>query len=118
MMKLLLKLLLNILFGFKKKLDLTLENLALRQQLATMKRSIKRPRFRRRDRLFWILLSRFWNDWRKTLIIVKPETVVKWHRKGFKLFWRFKSCYRGPVRPPISTEICDTIRRMAQANPL
>jgi transposase InsO family protein len=118
MMKLILKLLLNILVGFKKRSDLALENLALRQQLATMKRSIKRPILRKRDRLFWILLSRFWDGWRQTLIIVKPETVVQWHRKGFKLFWRFKSRSRGAGRPPVSTEIRDTIRRMAHANPL
>ena len=83
-----------------------------------MKRSIKRPQLRNRDRLFWILLSRFWSNWQEALIVVKPETVIRWHRKGFKLFWKFKSRRKGPGRPPISREIRDLIRRMAKANPL
>ena len=118
MMKILLKLFFKILLGPKKDFDLTLENLALRQQMATMKWSIKRPRLRSRDRLFWILLSRFWSNWREALVIVKPDTVVRWHKKGFKLFWKFKSRPKGPGLPPISLEIRDLIRRMAKANPL
>jgi hypothetical protein len=104
-----LKLILSILLGSKKDYDLALENFALRQQLATMRRSAKRPQLRNRDRLFWILLSRFWNNWREALIIVNPDTVVRWHKKGFKLFWRFKSRSKGPGRPPVSPEICDLI---------
>jgi transposase InsO family protein len=83
-----------------------------------MKRTAKRPRLRNRDRLFWILLSRFWRNWRKSLIIVKPDTVVRWLKKGFKLFWRFKSRRKGPGQPPINPEIRDLVRRMAEANPL
>ena len=83
-----------------------------------MKRSAKRPRLRNRDRLFWILLSRFWRNWQEPLIVVKPETVIRWHRKGFRLFWKFKSRRKGPGRPQISREIRDLIRRMAKANPL
>ena len=82
-----------------------------------MKRSIKRPKLRSRDRLFWIILFRFWNNWREALIIVKPDTVVRWHKKGFKLFWKVKSRRKGPGRPPISREIRDLIRKMAKANP-
>ena len=118
MMKILLKLFFKILLGPKKDFDLALENLALRQQVAAMKWSIKRPRLRSRDRLFWILLSRFWNNWREALAIVKPDTVVRWHKKGFKLFWKFKSRPKGPGRPPISPEIRDLILKMAKANPL
>ncbi|CAB1063207.1 Mobile element protein [Olavius sp. associated proteobacterium Delta 1] len=118
MMKMTLNLLFNILFGFKKTFDIVLENLALRQQLATMKRSAKRPQLRASDRLFWIILSRFLSNWRQVLIVVKPETVVRWHKKGFKLFWRFKSRRKGPGRPPISSEIRDLVRRIAKANPL
>ncbi len=77
MMQMLLKLILNILLGPQKDFDLALENLALRQQLATMKRSAKRPQLRARDRLFWVILSRFWNNWREALVIVKPETVIR-----------------------------------------
>ena len=88
MMKMLLKLILNILLRPQKDFDLALENLALRQQLAAMKRSIKRPQLRASDRIFWIILSRFWSNWRQALIVVKPETVVRWHKKGFKMFWK------------------------------
>ena len=118
MMKTLMTLILSILFGIEKTTDLALENLALRQQVTIMKRSTKRPRLRDRDRLFWILLSRFWRNWKEQLIVVKPETVLRWHRMGFKLFWKFKSRRKGPGRPPISREIRDLIRRMAKANPL
>jgi putative transposase len=67
---------------------LALENLALRQQLAILQVSVKRPRLRNRDRIFWVWLSRFWADWRSSLIVVKPETVIRWHRDGFRLYWR------------------------------
>jgi hypothetical protein len=83
-----------------------------------MKRSIKRPQLRSRDRLFWVLLSRFWSNWQEALIIVKPETVIGWHQKGFRLFWKFKSRRKGPGRPPISPEIRNLILKMAKANPL
>ena len=95
MMKILRKMFFKILFGPEKDFDLALENFALRQQLAILKRSKKRPQIRNRDRLFWILLSRFWSGWRDALIVVKPETVVRWHKKGFRLFWRFKSRRKG-----------------------
>ncbi len=98
--------------------NLALENLALRQQLSIMKRSSKRPSLRTRDRLFWVFLSRFWSNWRETLIIVKPNTVVRWHKKGFKLFWKGKSRRRGPGRPKISPEIRNLVVSMAKANPL
>mgnify|MGYP001813736827 CR=1 FL=1 len=92
MMKMLLKLILNILFGPQKDSDLALENLALRQQLAILKRHKKRPQIRTKDRLFWIMLCRFWRNWQEPLIVVKPETVIWWHRKGFNLMhsWDIK----------------------------
>ena len=67
---------------------LALENLALRQQLAIYHRSITRPVINNRDRILWMLLSRLWRGWREALIIVKPETVIRWHRLGFRLYWR------------------------------
>lgn len=117
-MKMLLKLVLYILLRPQKDSDLALENLALRQQLAILKRSKKRLQIRTKDRLFWIMLCRFWSNWQEPLIIVKPETFIRWHRKGFKLFWKFKSGLKGPGRPPISPEIRDLILKMANANPL
>ncbi len=93
-----------------------MENLALRQQLAILKRTSKRPPIQPKDRLFWILLSRLWCRWREVLIIVKPDTVVRWHRQGFRLFWKRKSRHGG--RSPIRKEIRDMVRKMAKANPL
>jgi transposase InsO family protein len=94
---------------------LALENLALRQQLAVLRRGVKRPRLRPRDRLFWVMLRRLCEDWRSHLILVKPETVVGGHRQGFKLFWRWKSRRGG--RPRIPREVIDLIHRMARENP-
>ena len=67
---------------------LALENLALRQQLAILHRKAPRPRLRRADRAFWVSLARVWHQWRSALILVKPETVLRWHRQGFRYFWR------------------------------
>ena len=91
MMKMLGNLVLFIWSKFKVTSNLAAENLALRQQLAVMKRTNKRPKIRMADRLFWVLLFRIWTPWRKSLVIVRRDTVVLWHRKGFKLFWKFKS---------------------------
>jgi putative transposase len=86
------------------RLALATEILVLRQQLVVLNRTVKRPKIRRRDRLFWVSLSRLWKDWREALIIVKPETVIKWHREGFRLYWRWKS--KAPLgRPKIDQEI-------------
>jgi hypothetical protein len=93
------------------------ENLALRQQVAVFQQSVKRPKLRPRDRIFWVVLCRLWPNWRSALAIVQPETVITWYRKGFKLFWRWKSWARKPGRPPIEREIRDLIRRMSGENP-
>jgi hypothetical protein len=68
------------------------------------------------DRLLWVWLSRLWSGWRSALVIVKPETVIAWHRKGFRLYWRWKSRHR-QGRPSISREVIDLIRKMSMANP-
>jgi transposase InsO family protein len=98
--------------------DIALENLALRQQLAVMKRQCPRPRLRKADRLFWVWLSRIWPKWRKALLLVRPETVVGWHRQGFRLFWTWISRRKLCGRPGVSAEVRDLIRKMAAANPL
>jgi len=72
---------------------LALENLALRQQLAALHRSTPRPRPRLTDRAFWLLLSRIGSRWADALVVVKPDTVVRWHWAGFRPFWRWKSRY-------------------------
>jgi len=93
------------------------ENLALRQQVAAFRHSVKRPKLRPRDRVFWVLLSKCWPEWRSALAIVQPETVIKWHRKGFKLFWRWKSRRGKPGRPTVERAVRDLIRRMSRENP-
>src|SRR5215468_6415862 len=82
---------------------LELENLALRHQIGVLQRSAaKRPKLASGDRLFWVCLSRLWRDWRSALAIVKPETVVAWHRAGFRLFWTWKVKCGQPGRHLIS----------------
>jgi transposase InsO family protein len=102
--------------SLKSQRELALENLALRQQLAILKRETKRPTLTNADRTFWVALSRLWPDWQHALILVKPETVIGWHRKGFKLYWTWNSRNRGG-RPRIDAEIRMLIRRMARENP-
>src|SRR5580700_3248823 len=73
---------------FHGRRRLLVENLALRQQLAVLKRGHPRPRLVVFDKLFWVLARRFWSGWKQALIVVTPETVVRWHRSGFALYWR------------------------------
>ena len=94
---------------------LAAENLVLRHQLGVLQRSVKRPRLRQRERILWVWLSRLWPDWRSSLAIVKPETVIRWHREGFKLYWRWKSRKKSG-RPMIDAEIRRLIRRMSREN--
>jgi transposase InsO family protein len=101
----------------RNQLELAAENLALRQQLAVLQRKSKTPRLRRRDRIFWAILSRIWTGWRSALLVVQPDTVVRWHRQGFKLFWRWKSKAK-PGRPRIDAEVRSLIRQMSRDNPL
>jgi transposase InsO family protein len=79
---------------------------------------VKRPRLTAADRLLWAWLSEIWADWRSTLVIVKPETVIAWHRKGFRLFWTWKIRHGQPGRPPVSKETRELIGRMSRENPL
>src|SRR5437763_11926881 len=76
---------------FRSRRDLLLENLALRQQLVVLKQRGPRPLVSTSDKLFWVILRRLWPGWRHALILVNPETVVRWHRAGFKLYWRWIS---------------------------
>src|SRR5215472_7374202 len=87
-------------------------------KLIVFKRHCPRPRLRKSDRLFWVLLSKSWKDWRQVLIIVKPETVISWHRRGFRLFWTWIFRKKGSGRPQASPEIRALIRKMAAANRL
>jgi len=99
----------------RSRRELVLENLALRQQLAVLGGQQKRPKLNRSDRAFWVALSRLWPRWQSALMIVKPSTVIGWHRKGFALYWRWKSRRRGG-RPCKDAEIRTLIRQMAADN--
>ncbi|MGB2821634.1 MAG: integrase core domain-containing protein [Phycisphaerae bacterium] len=101
---------------FVGKAALVAENLALRHQLTVVQRSVKRPKLRTRDRVFWSWLSRVWSGWKSALLIVQPATVTPWHRQSFKLYWRWKS-RKKPGRPQVDREIRDLIRRMSRENP-
>jgi putative transposase len=103
---------------FRSRAVLELENLALRHQIGVLQRTArKRPRLTPADRLLWVGLSRIWSDWRSALAIVKPETVVAWHRAGFRLFWTWKVRRGQPGRPVIAREVRDLIRQMCRENP-
>jgi transposase InsO family protein len=111
-------LLATLLSIFRSSAFLELENLALRHQIGVLQRSARRrPTLTPGDRLLWVCLSRLWRDWRSALAIVKPETVVAWHRAGFRLFWTWKVRRGQPGRPVISREFRDLIRRMCRENP-
>ena len=102
----------------RSRLELALEEMALRHQIAVLKRSgTRRPCFRGWDRLFWILLSWWWPRWRQALMIVQPETVVRWRRDVWSVFWRYRARgrWRGG-RPKVSPEVRALIVRMAREN--
>jgi putative transposase len=98
--------------------DLLLENAALRQQVAVLKKENARPKISRFDRIFWVWLSRLWKKWQDALIIVTPETVVRWHRKGFRFYWKLISQRnKNKCKQPINKEIKRLIQQMAKENP-
>jgi putative transposase len=96
---------------------IALENMALRHQLLVLQRSAGRPRLAQRDRIFWVWLSRLWASWRSSLLIVQPATVLAWHRKGFRLYWRWQSRPTPVGRPRLEAQLRDLIRPMARENP-
>src|SRR5262245_28104329 len=115
MLELLLSLLAATRVFFRSRGDVALEDLALRQQFAVVKRQRPRRVWSGVQRPFWTALRHWWPRWSDALIIVKPETVVRWHRAGFRLYWRWRSRHRGG-RPRISEEIRTLVRRMAAEN--
>ena len=105
------------LFGYFHR-KILIQNLAFRQQISIYLRTVNRPKIRDRDRFFWMWLSRLWPEWKTHLVIVQPETVLKWHRQGFSRFWRWKSRSRGkPGRPRISKEHIEIIRKISTDHP-
>jgi putative transposase len=107
-----------VISAFQSQRALAMENLALRHQPAVLQRTAKNPRVRRTDRALWGLLSRFWPEWRESLTIVQPETVIRWHRERLRLSWRRRSRRGRPGRPKVIPEIRNLIRKMSEANSL
>ena len=104
---------------FRSRAALELENLVLRHQIGILQRSArKRPKLTPWDCLLWVWFSRIWSDWRSALAIVTPESVVAWHRAGFRRFWTWKVRLGQPGRPLISREVRDLIRKMCRETPV
>jgi hypothetical protein len=103
--------------GFRRQARLQAEIIALRHQLTVLRRTPypKRLLLNRTDRWFWVWLSQFWSGWRSALIIVKPETVIGWHRRGFQCYWIWKTRHGRPGRPKVSKETRELIRTMSRA---
>jgi len=103
---------------FRSHRDLLLENAVLRHQLQVALRTNPRPRLRQGDRILWVWLSRLWpGGWQQHLSIVQPATVISWHRKGWRLYWTWKSRIR-LGRPRLSAEVRELIAEMSRDNPL
>jgi hypothetical protein len=116
MLNVLSALLRSVVSGFRSHSWLVLENLALRHQLAVLKRQTRKSKLQPADRLLWVGLLRFWPRWQHALGLFQPQTVLAWHRCGFRLFWRWKSQTRAG-RPSIDGDLIALIQRMWQANP-
>src|SRR3989442_11093299 len=114
----LLTLLLGVLpAALRSRRDLVLENLLLRHQLSVAARPRRRPRLRTWDKVLWLLGRRLSTDWRRHLILVTPETVIRWHRQGWRLFWRWRSRSSGGL-PLLSAHTLVVIRSMSRGNVL
>ena len=102
----------------KSRRNLLLENIALRHQLLVLLRNANRPRWEPVDRVLWVWLAVAWSRWRKALWLVQPDTVIQWHRQGFRLFWKWKSRVRNAGRKSLAAETIALIQQMSRANPL
>jgi putative transposase len=103
---------------FRARRSLLVENLVLRQQLAAMKRRHLRSQLGLLDKLFWVAVRQFWSEWKQALIVVTPETAVRWHQADFRLYWRPISKAKKPIgRRQMPKEVRQLIFRMAAENP-
>ena len=104
--------------AFRSRDELLLENLVLGQQLSVLKRRTRQPRVSAVDKLFLVVIRKFWSGWKNSLILVSPETVVRWHRAGFRLYWSWLSRHRIQTgRKRISKELRALIFKMVAENP-
>jgi hypothetical protein len=103
---------------FQSSADLQLEFLALRHQITVLQRKTPKPRLKSADRHLWVWLSRFWSRWRSALVIVKPDTVIDWHRRGFRWYWTWKVRHGKAGRPSVPKETRELIRTLSRNNAL
>ena len=101
---------------FWSRADLQTEILALRHQIVVLQRQVARPKLKPADRGFWVGLFRFWSRWRFALWIVKPATVIEWHRRGFRWYWTWKIRDGQPGRPCVPEETRELIRTLSRDN--
>src|SRR5438132_11939681 len=107
------RMILWILGGYEQ---VALENVARREQLALFQRSVRHPKIRPTDRLFWVCLRKAWREWRSALVIVRPETVLDWQRRRFRRYWSQLSEHKNPGRPGTNADIRKLVKTMAEAN--
>jgi len=86
---------------FRSRAALQLEVLALRHRIGVLQRSVKRPKLLTADRLLWVWITTIWQEWKSAAIIVKPSTIIGWHRKGFRRFWTWKIRHGNQGRPAV-----------------
>jgi hypothetical protein len=110
----------SLLIGLRGQVAMQAEIIALRHQLTVLQRNQKprRPALNRGDRCLWVWLSRVWSGWRSAVLIVKPETVIGWHRQGFRWYWTWKIRHGRSGRPCVPKETRHLIRTMSRENPL
>ena len=102
--------------GLQSRSQLMLEKRAPRHQLTVLRHSVPKPLLRNTDRWFWVLLQQCWSGWKRVLFVLQPQTVVAWHRLGFRLFWRWKSRPRGG-RPTLDGQRISLLRHLWSSNP-
>src|SRR5262245_20703158 len=110
----------SLLTGLRGQAALQAENIALRHQLTVLQRTQepKRPVLKPHDRCLWVWLSHLWSEWRSALVIVNPETVIGWHRQGFRWYWTWKVHHGKSGRPQVPKDTRDLIRTMSRNNPI
>ncbi len=104
--------------ALRSRQELLAENLMLRQQLIVASRKVSNPRFRPHERGLLVLLSSILHRWREAVLLVKPDTIILWHREGFRLLWRRKSKSRGVHRSALAKETIELVQRMSRENRL